>query len=75
MPLKRSTQAWPHPRLDDDFGVAIRKEAITEVLKLFAQLRIIINASVKYERDPQFRVDHRLLSFFRQIDDLKAAMA
>jgi hypothetical protein len=62
------------PCLDDDLGVALGKEAVAETLKLLAKFRIVVEAAVEDQGDPELGIDHGLLGLFRQIDDLEAAM-
>ena len=59
---------------EDDFGVALREEAISLLHELAAQLAIIINAAVENDREAEQRIDHRLLRCGRKIDDAETAV-
>ncbi|MDT4860254.1 hypothetical protein FQZ97_948040 [compost metagenome] len=53
------------PCLDDDFCVAIGKEAVAFGFEFCAQFAEIVNAAVEHNADTQIGIDHGLLGFFR----------
>jgi hypothetical protein len=47
--------------LQDDFGVAIGKEAIALGAQLLAKLLEIVDAAIEHDAQPKPGVEHRLL--------------
>src|SRR5690606_370625 len=59
-------------RLQHDFGVAVREEAVAERLEFAPQLPVVVDAAVERQRQAEGGIDHRLLGVLRQVDDPQA---
>jgi hypothetical protein len=53
----------------DNFGIAARFEAVSFLLELLPELRVVVDGAVEHERVAVGVIDHRLAGFFRQVDD------
>ena len=60
---------------EDDFGVALGKEAIAFFPQFAAQLAKIIDAAVERDREPKFAVDHRLVGRRFRVENAKTPMS
>src|SRR4051812_12355027 len=61
--------------LQDDFGVASGKEAVSFRNQLGTQLSVIIDAAVKCHGESEFGIDHRLLRCRGKIENAESTMA
>ena len=53
----------------DDFGIAIGKEAVSERPQLSAQLPVVVDTAIEDDTDAKFIIDQRLLRMLGKIDD------
>jgi hypothetical protein len=56
-------------RLQDDLAVAFREERVAQLDELGAQLPVVVDRAVEYQRQLQRCVDHRLVGAGREVDD------
>jgi len=55
--------------LEDHLAVAVGEEVIPHLLQFFAQLAVVVEGAVEYQRQMQRLVQHRLARAFREVDD------
>ena len=58
--------------LEDDLGIAIRKEMVTKCTQPGPQVAEVVDTAVEHDAQAELVVDHRLLGVFAQIKDLQA---
>ncbi len=59
----------------NDFGVAVREEAITFALEFASQLAEIVDAAVERDCESEFAIDHRLVGRGTQIENAQTPVA
>src|SRR5690606_14475668 len=61
--------------LDEHLRVAGGKEAVSPIFERATELPVVVDRAVIDDREPELRIDHRLLRVLRKVDDAQAPVA